>query len=148
MSKPTLEGKAFDERWLSPGGVVPVDPVTTGALVNEIQRLRDWHKQRNSYDEHPARDLTRWRVYDRMPFQIGHHACVQVVLWKRHDYLEDIWLSDHNDQHRSHWEMYQRAAEQFHKQLEGHDCVAFWQALKAEAEKVIEAWEQAKAQTP
>ena len=30
----------FDERWLQPGGVVPVDMPTTGALVREIQRLR------------------------------------------------------------------------------------------------------------
>lgn len=30
----------FDERWLRPGGVVPVDPVTTGLLIREVQRLR------------------------------------------------------------------------------------------------------------
>lgn len=37
----TLKGADFDERWLQPGGVVPVDPQTTGALVKEIIRLRD-----------------------------------------------------------------------------------------------------------
>ena len=30
----------FDPRWLEPGGVVPVDPVTTGLLVREIIRLQ------------------------------------------------------------------------------------------------------------
>jgi hypothetical protein len=30
----------FDERWLQPGGIVPVDVPTTGALVREILRLR------------------------------------------------------------------------------------------------------------
>lgn len=30
----------FDERWLQPNGVVPVDPVTTGILIREIQNLR------------------------------------------------------------------------------------------------------------
>ena len=30
----------FDERWLAPGGVVPVDIPTTGALIREVQRLR------------------------------------------------------------------------------------------------------------
>lgn len=30
----------FDERWLQPGGVVPVDVQTTWELVREIQRLR------------------------------------------------------------------------------------------------------------
>ena len=30
----------FDERWLQPGGIVPVDIQTTGALVREIERLR------------------------------------------------------------------------------------------------------------
>lgn len=30
----------FDERWLKPGAIVPVDIPTTGALVREIQRLR------------------------------------------------------------------------------------------------------------
>lgn len=31
---------AVDERWFQPGGVVPVDPVTTGLLVREIINLR------------------------------------------------------------------------------------------------------------
>lgn len=31
---------SFDERWLSPCGVVPVDVPTTGELIREIQRLR------------------------------------------------------------------------------------------------------------
>lgn len=30
----------FDERWLQPGGIVPVDEQTTWELVREIQRLR------------------------------------------------------------------------------------------------------------
>ena len=30
----------FDERWLEAGGIVPVDPVTTGLLIREVQRLR------------------------------------------------------------------------------------------------------------
>lgn len=30
----------IDESWLEPGGIVPVDPETTGMLVKEIQRLR------------------------------------------------------------------------------------------------------------
>ena len=30
----------FDPRWVGPGGVVPVDPVTTGLLVREIIRLQ------------------------------------------------------------------------------------------------------------
>lgn len=115
----------------------------------ELKRLAEWHRQRNSYIEHPAQDLSKWRCYDRMPFQISAHACIQIVLWKRNvGGLEDIWLHDHNDLQRASWEMYQRAADQFHKQLEGQDCIAFWQALRDEANKVIEAWERAKAQLP
>jgi hypothetical protein len=30
----------FDEWWLAPNGVVPIDAVTTGLLVDEIIRLR------------------------------------------------------------------------------------------------------------
>ena len=139
----------IDKRWLEPGGIVPIDAETTGLLVKEVIRLREWHRQRNSYAEHPAENLNRWRVYDRMPFQIGHHVCVMLTLFKRDDHLmPDLWLHDHVDIQHSEWKEYERAAEQFHKQLEGHDCVAFWQALKAEAEKVIEEWERAKAQTP
>lgn len=139
----------FDERWLTAGGVVPVSPEATGALVEEIKRLREWHRQRCSYDEHPAQDLSKWRAYEQMPIQIHSGAVMQIVMFKKVcGHLSDIWLHDHSDLQRSHWNLYQRAAEQFHKQLEGHDCVAFWQALKGEADKVIEEWEQAKAQNP
>jgi hypothetical protein len=31
----------FDERWLQPNGIVPVDPVTTGVLLREIIRMRE-----------------------------------------------------------------------------------------------------------
>lgn len=30
----------FDERWLQPYGVVPVDAETTGILIREVMRLR------------------------------------------------------------------------------------------------------------
>ena len=30
----------MNENWFKPGGVVPVDMATTGALVQEVQRLR------------------------------------------------------------------------------------------------------------
>lgn len=39
MLKPEQQS-SIDESWLQPGGVVPVDPVTTGLLVDEVRRLR------------------------------------------------------------------------------------------------------------
>lgn len=113
-------------------------------LEEEVKRLREWHRQRNSYIEHPAQDLSKWRCYDRMPFQISPNACIQIVLWKRNTGgLEDLWLHDHYDMERNHREIYRRAAEQFGKQLEGHDCIAFWQALQAECERHVEDWKAA-----
>ncbi len=138
---------SLDPKLFEPDAEVPVNAETTTALFEEVKRLRAWHDQRNSYREHPASDLTEWRAYEAMPIQIHSQACIVVTVFKKDSHhFHDLWLHDHPDISRAHWEMYQRAAEQFRQQLQGHDCIAFWQALKAEAEKGIEAWKHAKGE--
>jgi len=115
-------------------------------LQAEVKRLREWHKQRSSYDVHPAQNLNEWRLYERMPFQISANTVVMIQLFKHNSsFIDSMWIDDMVDsQRRCHETLYKLAAEQFHKQLEGHDCIAFWQALRDEATKVIQEWEEAK----
>jgi hypothetical protein len=48
---------SFDESWLKPGGIVPVDIPTTGALVEEVLRLRAVQSETGAWI----------RVEDRLP---------------------------------------------------------------------------------
>lgn len=115
--------------------------------AEEIERLRKWHERRNSYVEHPAQDLSQWRAYDRMPFQIGVSTVVMLTLFQHDGHLNDIWLHEHVDLQRQQFDgLYDRAAEQFKKQTEGHTCMAFWKAMKAMIDKEISDWEMAKKQ--
>lgn len=114
--------------------------------AEELQRLREWHRLRNSYNSHPGDKPHEWRMYDRMPIQIHSGAVILIQLFKGGLELQDMWATDMVDLQRHHHEqIYRNAAAQFHQQLEGHDCVAFWQALRDEADKVIKGWEEAKA---
>lgn len=89
--------------------------------------------------------MNDFRVYERFPIRIAAHTAIMLTLFKAEpSHWSDIWMWDNSDTQRSHYEIYERAAKQFSAQLEGHDCIAFWQALQAEAARHIEAWEMAK----
>lgn len=51
--------------------------------------------------------------------------------------FEDIILSDHDDYNINMFETYKTSAEQFIKQFEGHDCIAFIKALRDECDKIL-----------
>lgn len=122
----------------------------------KIERLTTWHRHRNSYDEHPAESLKDWQFYDRMPFQISDRSVVILRLFDRIEhFVPDIWLDDHVDVMRQKYGdkdcrggIYDRAADQFQKQLEGHDCVAFWEALRNKADQIIKEHEERVSQKP
>lgn len=50
---------------------------------------------------------------------------------------EDIILSDHDNYEIDMFNTYKTSAEQFIKQFEGHDCIAFIEALRDECNKVL-----------
>lgn len=84
--------------------------------------------------------MTDWRSYKRYPIRIGHQTIALLHLFHNHGHLEDIWAWEKEDEAEylaNNGDTHAQAAAQFRKQLEGHDCVAFWMALKVEAEKVI-----------
>ena len=82
-----------------------------------------------------------FEVYERTPIAISSHCVILVRIYSGTDHLADSWTWDSQSQQEHDSMRYQLAAEQFHKQLEGRDCVAFWQAMREEADKVIKEWE-------
>lgn len=95
---------------------------------------------------HPANDPEdKWRHYERTPIRTSHHTVILIQLFQMKDHWDDMWMHDRCDVQRADYDVYQKAAEQFKLQLEGHDCIAFWQAIREVANKEIEIWEMAKA---
>ena len=66
----------FDERWLLPGGIVPVDMPTTGALVREIQRLRE--DQRDSVADGLTVERLCTPQSESHPTQTTNKVCICV----------------------------------------------------------------------
>lgn len=50
---------------------------------------------------------------------------------------EDIILSDHDNYEIDMFNTYKTSAEQFIKQFEGHNCIAFIEALRDECNKIL-----------
>ena len=70
----------------------------------------------------------KMREYRRTPIQIHNSAVILVRIFTGYDHFTDLWTDD-IEHPVDHHDIYDGAAEQFVKQLEGHDCIAFHQAL-------------------
>lgn len=87
--------------------------------------------------------MSDWQSYKRIPIRIGHQCIALLHLFVNSGHLEDIWAweREQDAEHAEGIDVYEQAAKQFGKQLEGHDCPAFWMAMKAEAERHISKWQ-------
>ena len=89
--------------------------------------------------------MSDWKSYKRYPIRIGTQTIILLHIFRNEGHISDIWaweLEDEAKYKEVKGNLYEMAASQFTKQLEGHDCIAFWQALRAEAERHITEWEK------
>lgn len=96
-------------------------------------------------------NVSDWKSYKRYPIRMSNQTIALLHLFTNTGHMSDIWAWEKEDEaeyEANNGDLYAQAAAQFRKQLEGQDCVAFWMALKAEAEKVIAEWETMKANIP
>lgn len=85
--------------------------------------------------------LDSFTEYHRTPIQIHNSACILVRLFTGFDRLEDLWTMDIGNP-IDPTAIYDQAAEQFIKQLEGRDCIAFHQALIRACQKRVDEWKE------
>jgi hypothetical protein len=84
--------------------------------------------------------LESFTEYRRHPIEIGEGTVIVVRLFTGFSRLDDLWMTDVPNHYQTHYEVYDEAAEQFIKQLEGHDCIAFHQALIRACQKRVDEW--------
>lgn len=85
--------------------------------------------------------LDSFTEYARTPIQIHSSACILIRLFTGFERFEDCWTVDIGNP-ADHRDVYDYAAEQFIKQLEGHDCIAFHQALIRACQKRVDEWKE------
>ncbi len=71
----------------------------------------------------------KFKNYKRFPIQICRNAFALIHMYEMEDHFEDIFVEE-----ELHYKMcdvdFKEAADQFIKQLEGHTCRAFIEALR------------------
>jgi hypothetical protein len=81
-----------------------------------------------------------FEVYEREPVLISPHTVVLLQIFTGHGHFKDLWSWDYIQE--AHFtstpDFYERAAKQFVIQLEGHGCIAFYEALRDELQKHID----------
>ena len=76
--------------------------------------------------------------YKRKPIVLNHDTIILLQLFKRREHIvEDLWIGDYITEEKPYRDNYERAAEQFFKQLEGEECGAFVMALIKECFKSL-----------
>lgn len=143
MSERKTEEIVEDLKRLGPGNIST--PAVMLEAATRLKYLQDWHKRRSSYDEHPLEKPHDYRFYERMPIQLSTRTVIQIQLYVGKGHMADIWYADMPDVERAHHTLYENAAKQFGLQLEGHDCIAFWQAIQKEADRRVQKWKEACA---
>lgn len=81
-----------------------------------------------------------FRKYDRKFIQLDRNICMLIHLFEKDDdhSWEDVWLQDFTGVYERDMLLYEEAAKQFIKQLEGHYCIAFLEALRNECDKHVQ----------
>lgn len=85
-------------------------------------------------------DENFFKKYDRKFIQLSRDVGMLIHLFEKdsdHTW-EDVWLQDFTGVYERDMLLYEEAAQQFIKQLEGHYCTAFLEALRNECDKHIQ----------
>lgn len=76
------------------------------------------------------------------PVVLNHNTVAVIHLFKRHDELMDMFLSDSSKYMEDSYDLlFKESAKQFLENLQGEYCIAFLQALKEQIEPIIKEWE-------
>lgn len=68
-------------------------------------------------------------VVRRAPILLSAHTVALILIYSRHDHMDDIWTSDVPQYYEDVYNVHEAAAKQFVEQLDGHWCVKFMEAL-------------------
>lgn len=83
--------------------------------------------------------LDEFKNYKRNFILINRNTAILLHIFSKdtNQSFEDIILSDHDGYEIDMFNTYKTSAEQFIKQFEGHDCIAFIEALRDECNKIL-----------
>lgn len=83
--------------------------------------------------------LDEFKNYKRDFILINRNTAILLHIFSKdtNHSFEDIILSDHDNYEIDMFNTYKTSAEQFIKQFEGHDCIAFIKALRDECNKIL-----------
>lgn len=91
--------------------------------------------------------LDEFKNYKREFIQISPRTAILMHIFeKEDDDFEDMILCDHEEYHKQNYlTIYKESAEQFIKQFEGNECIAFIKCLRDKCNELINKHEQNKS---
>ena len=89
-------------------------------------------------------DKNFFKKYDRKFIQLNKDIVILIHIFEKNSAhtWEDIWLQDSIEIYKKDTLLYEEAAKQFIKQLKGHYCISFLEALRNECDKHVQKYKE------